>query len=403
MKRPLLLLVSLVIFINTQAWELFGPADTVATNICFAELPYEGAIICTDDGMYYYDESTYQWNFYSEANLPVIEGIFLETESILLIMGNGSYSDGIYSFNTSTGQFTVIEYCLEPTFLRFDPTASKYYVGYSGGLLVSADAATWEDVGYFNGNNCLEMSFDYVNMVVSVNELPPNVHRSNNSGETWQSSSSFSPIFRMASYYSSHFFGMCPLNTALSGFYYSDDGGNNWDLEFSSNNISDVSYDQNGFLLISWHSPASEYEGIAMYEPGAGSSGLTFINDGLPTTNILRVKQREGIDVQLAYVCTDAGVFTTWFVGMDEGEMENKLQVYPNPVLNEKKVLINFKQPSFVKSVQLLNLSGEVIKNKTYNKKMESIEFNLELLPPGVYLIKVITSDGIRTNKIIVK
>lgn len=402
MKRPFLLLVSLVIFINTQAWELVGPADIVATNICFAGELYNGIMICSDDGMYLNDENSLQWDHYSEAGLPVIEGIFLETETILVVMGNGSYSDGIYIFNTNTGQFTLVEYCLEPSFLRFDPTTSKYYVGHTGGLLVSEEGTNWSEVGFFSGKQCLEIAFDYVNLVVTVNQLPPNVYRSNNSGDTWQSSSSFSPLFRMASYYGPNFFGMCPLNTALSGFYSTTDGGNTWDMEFASNNISDVSYDQNGFLLVTWQNSGSGYEGLAIYEPGTGTSGLTFLNDGLPSTNILRVKQREGIDVHFAYACTDMGVYSILFLGVEEN-LNQDFTISPNPTVGKDQIKIRFDKVKYINSIQVLSLEGQIVKDKTCNNSIDQLELKLDGLKPGIYLININSGQNTQTGKIILK
>ncbi len=404
MKKSILLTLLLLFgsIFQIQAWQLVGPADIVATNICFAELPYSGTMICTNDGMYLFNENNYQWDYFTDAGLPVIEGIFMDTENILLIMGNGSYSDGIYNFNRNTGQFSVVEYCAEPTFLKFDHNASIYYVGYSTGLLVSEDGATWEENSYFSSKNCLDLSINYTNLVVSVNELPPNTYWSNDSGTSWHNSSTFSAIHRISSYYSSHFFGTCPLNTPLSGLYYSDDGGNNWDLEFSSYYMSDVSYDPNGYLIVAWNNPGTGYEGIATYEQGGGTASLTFLNEGLPSAHINRVKQQEGIDVHFAYVCTDMGVYNYVFVGVEEIS-KPEFTLSPNPAKSNESVHLHFGENVYIKSIQIQNLSGELVDERFLGKPVVDLMISVDDLSAGVYLVNVITREGSKQRKIVVK
>ncbi|OPZ98605.1 MAG: hypothetical protein BWY70_01183 [Bacteroidetes bacterium ADurb.Bin408] len=84
--------------------------------------------------------------------MPAHNAISYTGDTVLLAMGNGSYSDGIYKFNTSTQTYTVSEWLPFCTFVRYCPGNSTYYAGSRyNGLLSSPDGHTWT-MEYFIDN-----------------------------------------------------------------------------------------------------------------------------------------------------------------------------------------------------------------------------------------------------------
>ncbi len=82
-------------------------------------MPY--MVFCTDDGMCLYNYSTYETNFYTYGNLPIQSATHLNAEKMLVILGDGSWSDGIYTFDIQT--FKISGFLLKET--------TKYFIGLS--------------------------------------------------------------------------------------------------------------------------------------------------------------------------------------------------------------------------------------------------------------------------------
>ncbi|MBX3164441.1 MAG: S8 family peptidase [Bacteroidetes bacterium] len=77
-----------------------------------------------------------------------------------------------------------------------------------------------------------------------------------------------------------------------------------------------------------------------------------------------------------------------------------EFSVYPNPV--NSLVYVNVNSTHYkVNAVQLLNVLGEIIETKTPKISDTKIELNTSGLSAGIYFIKVNTSAGVATKKII--
>ena len=87
----------------------------------------------------------------------------------------------------------------------------------------------------------------------------------------------------------------------------------------------------------------------------------------------------------------------------EENLMLNNASVYPNPTEDELNVKFDLKLSSLVK-VDILDVLGKIIStpiNNVYNSGQHVVKFNIE--NSGVYFVKVSTSTGINTYKVIVK
>jgi len=154
----------------TWEWEPYGPEGIKANNLYFISSSTAYTIIGVDSGMYFRSGGSNDFEFYSYTNMEVVDVVLpgLESDSLLVILRDGSWSDGIYSFNCETKQFSVIEYCYNPQFIEFDFIPGLYFVGYEYGLLQSTDGITWTDNPFFNSTTCVDMVMSYDSKIIAT-------------------------------------------------------------------------------------------------------------------------------------------------------------------------------------------------------------------------------------------
>ncbi|MEZ5198571.1 MAG: T9SS type A sorting domain-containing protein [Bacteroidales bacterium] len=390
---------------ESYSWQIYGPQDIEATNICFGPEYSMSEMICTTDGMYLFSEPNYDWEYHSFEGLPVQEGIFINAETIILVLGNGTDSDGIYSFNIPSGQFNPLAYCLYPKFIEYDDYAGNYYVGSEEGLLVSDNAVYWEEVSFFSGKKCWDMAISDTYLTITAESLPVHAFWSDNNGLTWNIGGSF---FTQLAFYGNDLFGVYGGESFDSGLYKSSNGGNNWTVEFYSENLSDVCYDDyDGQLYVSWQYPFySSLEGIAIYEPGNSYAGLTFLNEGLPNTSINRIAHKPGIDFFYVFVCTNTGVYSYIFVDVPEISSPNKIEVFPNPVKDNMHIQFSLGETtSNLSSIEIYNKQGvkvdEIKVESTFSSESD-INWNKGKLSSGVYYLIIKTNKENFSKKFII-
>jgi hypothetical protein len=403
-----LILIAIVIFqfyfSFSQGWFNYGPAYIDANSICFGPYYFDCEMICASNGFYLFITGNYEWEFYTVDSLPVYEGAFTDPETLVIITGNGFSSDGIYSFDIETQQFTLLVNCLSPKFIRYDDFGGKYYVGYENGLLVSDDGTSWEEISFFAGKPCDEMVFHGGNVIVHAYMIAPSLYWSDDSGLTWNTCSTYYQFSRLA-FYGEDLFGVIPDNSYSSGLFKSTDLGNTWEVEFWSMYMSDVCYDDyDGELFVSWNNPDYGYQGIAMYEPGLSNAGLTFFNEDLPNTHINRIKYKPVIDAFYAFVCTDTGVYSYLFVGVTENSVNHDILISPNPVTDEMLIRLNLAESNINKIEVLNNLGIKVDEIKLNNSPLKDLEVNWNkgCLPAGIYYLVLRTKNETLTEKFII-
>jgi len=82
-------------------------------------------------------------------------------------------------------------------------------------------------------------------------------------------------------------------------------------------------------------------------------------------------------------------------VAVNEIESGGGLTLYPNPVVSE----LNVKSVHQISRVQLLDLNGRLIQNTEFNSDAGLLD--MSNIPPGFYIIKVITSSDTYNRKIV--
>ena len=413
MKKFILILV---LFFTLQqsysyTWESYGPEGIKANNLFFFESwDIEPLVIFSDSGMFLRTDSIPQsWAYFA---YPAKDAAGLNNTTILFVAGSGSYSDGIFSLHIPSYQIEVVDYCINPSFIKYYEQTGVYYVGCETGLLKSEDGLSWESVSFFDGKNCVGMEFNYVHLVVNVLADLTHLYLSDDEGSSWVEASGCPGwITSMAFRGGGKLFGVFPDNSYSSGLWSSDDFGDNWEVEFYSVNMNTVNTAEGeSFAMVGWTNSVNDYEGIALYYPDLPPPGLTFLNETLPDKNINHIDYKLLLCAgAVLYVCTDNSVYSCWdyFVGIDEQINQNpSIIIYPNPVSNQTTFKINLPEKNYKDiSLEVLNNQGfkvDEIKLEDYSSKEININWNKGDLPAGVYYLLIKTGNEHISEKFII-
>ena len=87
------------------------------------------------------------------------------------------------------------------------------------------------------------------------------------------------------------------------------------------------------------------------------------------------------------------------------GEEVFKMELFPNPVVEQLNTTINFKQATSFVEYQITDASGRVLFRVRDNDVMdkEQANFNVKALPSGQYFMTVRTEQGIQSSPFVVK
>ena len=412
MKKLFLILILFLTFNQSYSytWESFGPEGIKASNLFFLwQDDVAPLIIFSDSGMFFYDNGLVTWQYYA---YPAKEAVQQNNNTLLFVAGDGSYSDGIYSFSLQTHEIEVVEYCINPAFIKYYDQTGLYWVGYESGLLKSENGSDWEAVDYFNGKNCVGMEFTGDHIVVNVLADLTHLYLSDNSGVSWTEATGCPGWFTgMAFREDGKFFGVFPDNSYSSGLWSSDDYGDNWDVEFYSVDMNAVgTADGESFIMLGWTNSVNDYEGIALYDPDLPPPGLTFLNEGLPNKNINKIFYKLQICTgAVLYVCTDNGVYNCWdyFVGINEQAVQKtSVSIYPNPVTTETVIkIISSEATDYISTIEIINNQGEKVDEikpeNSYSKEFE-IKWSKGNLPAGVYYLLIETEKESWSEKFVI-
>ena len=367
MKKIVFLLLILFPTVSFATdWSSIGPANLDVLNYYTG---VGGEILCTTKGMLVQEGN--DWVEYSVGNLPVLNVIDLDQNNLLVLMGNGSWSDGIYKFNLTSRTFDVLEWEAFPNFLyEYNFT---FYVGGYYGLLVSTDGLAWQHVEYFNGLNCQAMSAYMGHRVVSEVSNIFNIHYSEDAGATWHQAPVGAPMISdMVFDWQGKLYGVFPDYSYSSGLWSSPDYGITWNVEFWSTGLSAV-YHMGTYIFVGWRPPDNSSEGVAIW--AVDSALLVFLNDNLPDLRINQLTQNMMINCLNVVACTKAGAYITCDIPSvsinDEETIFEKSEFisnYPNPFAGRTNIQFWLEEPSVIQ-VSIFNTSGQLI-NKLFNGQL---------------------------------
>lgn len=353
-----LIVITTVMFVSTflfaYEWDRIGPDNIMVNNFNTVFYNISLEILCASDGIYINEGGT--WIEYTYGGLPAWSAVGLDPNNILVLMGNGSYSDGIYKFNLTSHQFEVVEWIIFPNFLHYCEFDNTYYAGSSYGMLKSTDGLSFTSIEYFDMKDCKALTFFENHFVVSADN---ETYCSPDSGETWIPAQLGSPIISDMSFHNDGtLYGIFPGGSNSSGLWSSIDFGENWNVEFWSDLMSSVGIDASGNIFVGW-----ENDGVAAWN--TSTQELEYFNEGLPNLHINKISIHTEIDCINIVACTESGAYllTNYTVGIEEGKpgyQNFSLNNYPNPFDNETTVVFSVEKTAST-TLSMYNMFGNEV------------------------------------------
>jgi hypothetical protein len=396
MLRKIYLATTLILFVllfSSYTWIRYGPGGIKANRVCF--YLFDDGIICVDSGMYLVEG---MWDTIGEyISFPALGAAELNEDTILLIHSDGSYSDGIYSFDLQTHQYSLIEYCHKPQFIVNTGSGGKYYVGYEYGLLKSSDGKDWIEIQYFKGQSCIDFAFEGTHLAVATSNFSDNVFYSEDLGTIWEPISGDFQISQIefVRYYGNTLAGICNEDDMYDGFYLYED--EEWNVSWYLYDIIALGIDNMGNPFLGWPGEGATYEGISRYH--LPPTHLEFFNEGLPDLNIHYINTTPGfLGNNIIFCCNDSGVFYSYDFAVNlEILVQNKfdVKIFPNPFTTSTTISFRLSKPENVQFT-VYNVQSQIVYSmqERQDKGEHKLEWNAEGLPSGMYYFTISDNSG---------
>jgi len=387
-------------------WNLFGPAGIKTYDILFNAGASGLNVISMESGICVNDGPGWSWNTYTLGGLPVFQCVPLDNEHILLVMGDGSISDGIYTFSFTTHQFVLVTSFPSPAFILLSAANQKYYAGSrTGGLLESLNGMNWNAIPQFNSQPVVSMDAYNNNLVITKGYLFQGLYYSSDTGNTWtQSTGNGNFLTYLAFHPNGTLYGVIPFSN--SGSLRKTMNYENWSVCYWDYGINTVGFDAVGNVLVGYNPDLGTNQGIAKYDTILHT--ISFLNEGLPNTYINRIRMNPILSSITIFCCTNSGVYYSndYLTGLHENmasTCDEWAMSFPNPCITN--VSITFSLPSMQSDVFLLelyNFTGKLVKRLSIpwdGRESHSVQMDATGLPPGIYYYRI--SSG--THEIIRK
>ncbi len=378
-----------------QAYEVytFGPvADQLTSaNVAQQPLSFGGR---TDGMDILFCEAPGGWAQYptSVQGLTIRATYPLNENLIMVAIGDGSYSDGIYNYDLNSMQWELNEWFYKPNFIRYYPMNSRYYVGEQQGLFQSSDAQNWTRITQLGTNKCDSFAF-YENYLI-VN-CGTNYARSDNSGNSWNIE--YLPLkgFRFAS--NGILYAIMDDGSDSDGIWRSVDFGLTWDVVLYSNHLACIGPEIGNLVSVGWSQPNEMGLYAAIMDP---QGNLSHMNHAWLSFPVLDIDVFPLINTPSFYILNTNAFyyvtgFTTELVDHSSPVGIRKIDLYPNPAKSMLTIAFDASKTPANK-LDVYNLKGQHIKSlqisKTNsNSQAESI-WNLETsngtrVNPGIYFV----------------
>jgi hypothetical protein len=372
--------------LKAQQWDTITPQG-IPVNII--EMPYFHFV--SGNTLYAFSDGQDTVVF----NLPItdteIEGYDL---SFLITVGNGSYSDGLYYFNPYNDSLTLIDYFLKPQFV--DEFNDTLYLGCQGGLFYSTDRFTWQSHTALEPNELVLNYYEFEsNKAIVIRKSIENntidyVLHSEDNGAIWTTDTLPGELIDSDFYRWTGNLAFILLNeNSTTAIYESTDNGNTIAYVNTFPNLSLIDIISGNSFALAHSRDTSNAYGVSLYYPEYDYH--TFINDNLPTRNILFIEQFE-MDCFNLTVGTDVGAFEIcgMFTDIAKLNIPHEFKITPNPASDIISIKTNFETIEPL-SIVITNIKGQTIRQFPIrnNPINNHIQLNVRNLDQGCYILSL--------------
>ncbi|MCD4818548.1 MAG: T9SS type A sorting domain-containing protein [Candidatus Cloacimonetes bacterium] len=383
-------------------WNQIGP---MGENILNYKTTSIGDVFCTDHG--FYTGWNQNWQFYSVGELPVVDVDEIHPEFLIVLCNGGSWSDGLYKFDTNSFEFELMDYVVKPNFIY--RTNDGFYVGFEYGILFSSDCLSWTEIPFFNGMKIESMITNGSHFVATKTDMPTAIYISDDNGETWQESSHIVTnlgMIDLAYDYNDKLYGVFGGYSNSSGLWSSEDYGDHWQFEYYVDNLNAV-YFMDGRIFIGWQE-SWDWEGVAQYD--SETHQINMMNEGLGNLQINKFSTNDMIDCLNIVCCTMSGAYMCYDFEITNSEIETlnhidiALDNYPNPF--NPSTTISFSLTTENTELKIYNLKGQTIRKYSILNNQSSIVWDGRddkgnIASSGIYLYKLKNSRFTISKKMI--
>jgi hypothetical protein len=336
-----------------------------------------------------------QYQYYAQG-LPISGICRLDENTLMVAMGAGSYSDGVYNFALDTHQWTLNEWFFRPSFITHCPSNGKYYVGERDGLYHSSDAINWYRITALGMNECTSLAWHGQNMVCNSGNA---VYISSDAGVTWQQSSmSLLSGFRFTD--SGTLYAFMAVESDSDGLWRSHDYGNTWEIVFYSSNLAAIGPNFDALIPLGWSQPNQEDCYLALLN---GNDELIPLEHADLMSPVVEIEPFPLINTPSFYVINGSGIryLTNFGASSTEDALlpstALSLSAYPNPARERCQIKLqdDFSHNS---ELSIYNSRGQLIRRiPTAGKRELSWDLRDEqgnILPSGIYLMRLTDQGG---------
>jgi Secretion system C-terminal sorting domain len=390
---------------NATEWDLFNTDTlTVYNHLCSTNLVESMDAFCTEEGFMYMEEGV--WVINDDMQMRIVDAIQYDDERILVAIGYGTDSDGVYWYYPATNNFDLIQYIYWPGYIHKHEDSGTYYIG----NYYSTDCITWTEDVYWPENEVMEMaSFDeHLVMTISGSFGVPTVLNKEYGETDWSSAAQGSPSISSVSFNEENgiLYGCCYTSDISPGLWQSFDYGVNWELITDSDNPTMV-YWQWGKVFVAFDE-TNENGVVGMWDSD-NSEFIYMDGENLPDTRVHSFSVNEYIDCENIIVCTADGAYTTCEIPTthvdEDGYYPEEFEVsaYPNPFNPTTNISINLHEQAEV-IVSVYNINGRLVKTlaeASLDAGSHELLFDGSSITSGIYLVQVSTSEFSQVQKVV--
>lgn len=409
MKHICLFLLVSLFTITLYAFECntYGPvADKIYCALLDQGLEAYGARIGENYFLILWENGEYHQYLYYDQGLPISGLCCRDANTLMVTMGAGTYSDGVYNFDLTTHQWAINEWFFRPNFITYCSENSTFYVGEGGGLYRSTDAVTWSRVVALGNGDCRSLAWFGQMMICNIDN---GVYISSDGGAQWQQSGmNLLEEFRYTD--NGTLYGIMDDLSDSDGLWRSYDNGQNWDVVLYASALSCLGSNFAEFMPVAFHESGDRDNYLALLN---GSDELTFLSHADLCSGISEIGIFPLINTPSFYVINSSGLhYITDFgaTSTDEplvGVSEHTcVRVYPNPATKDCRIALS--DGDLITEVKVYNLRGQFVRTICTPTK----ELNWDLrddqarsLPAGVYILRAASRDlkHFRTARVLIR